>query len=139
MWKLGPPPTSVHELKAFLGLCNYYRKFVPAKCFYTAQRKVNFCTCARISFSGGKIHPGHRYIKSQYRGDLGTTSVGRGESYHLCKHPPHSSSDEILCNNTRVAGCCLLHPQVSTLPAWKEVSSTHRSQQPHLVIPVQTS
>ncbi len=110
-----------------------------SECFYTAQSKVNFCTCARISFSGGKIHPGHRCIKSQYRGDLGTTSVGRGESYHLCKQPPHSSSEEILCNKTRVAGCCLLHTQVSTLPAWKEVSSTHRSQQPHLVVPVQTS
>lgn len=72
-------------------------------------------------------------------GAVGTTSVGRGESYYLYKHPAHSTSEDILCNEMRVTSCCLLHPPVWTLTAWQEVISMHRSQPSYLVVPVQTS
>lgn len=155
------PPTSVHELKAFLGMCNYYRKFVLAfselasplnerkeitflwteehqNAFTQLKEKLTSEPVLGYPLVKGKYildtDPSH---KSRYWCSVVTTSVGRGEGYHLCKHPPHSSPDEILCNETRVASCCFIHPPISTLPAWKEVPSTHRSQQPHLVLPVQ--
>ena len=48
-----PAPTNSTEVKQFLGLVGYYRKFIP--CFTDITRPLNFLTRKRVEFEWTEI------------------------------------------------------------------------------------
>jgi len=74
-------PTSVHELKAFLGLCNYYRKFVLALSELTSS--LNELLQKEVTFLWTEEHQNT------------FTQLKKKVNFSTDTYP---SSDEILCN-----------------------------------------
>lgn len=53
MWAVRdcPTPTTVSEVKGFLGLLNYYRRFIPG--FFTKAEPLNSLTRKKVEFKWG--------------------------------------------------------------------------------------
>ena len=150
-----PIPVNASEVKSFIGLCSYYRRYIPsfsdiAQPLYQCSEGKPFIwtPAAEAAFSRLKqaltSAPVLGYPNSNGKFILDTDASNNGIGVVLSQLQDgqervrdslfqsefESSRMPILCNTQRIAGNGESHTSLSLLSLWEKLCSTHRSCSP---------
>ena len=141
-----PRPKNATEIRSFLGLCSYYRKFMKgfadiAKSLHRLtekdsefhwtehweslqhpERKVDNSPYPGIPLGWNTFHSWHWCQWPGHRGCPLTPGRRAGESFCLLQQDPQWSWEKLLRHTTGIVGCCYEPEALSSLLVWTSCS-----------------